>query len=223
MSAIDDLFDGYNKKQQTEVPLEHYIAVYKETDPQEIANRTGLTYDADSQSFAVRLLGTEYTISHPDYSGVDASGTPINQPYIEILLMRYLCEGNYVPASGKLAAYEELPWGTVYIKQFKGRVIGRLERDFGSDVEVFKKTVESVPGLNFKPFDKGDAGYSFEFINNIWITVMLWEGDDEFPPSAQVLFDESIKHAFNAEDLAVVGDIFCNCFKIAKKMLATAS
>lgn len=53
----------------------------------------------------------------------------------------------------------------------------------------------------------GDCAYRFEFINNLYMTFILWEGDDEFPPSAQILFDNNFPFAFSAEDVAVIGDV----------------
>jgi hypothetical protein len=35
----------------------------------------------------------------------------------------------------------------------------------------------------------------------------LWKGDDEFPPEASVLFDETADLFFSAEDMAVAGQM----------------
>jgi hypothetical protein len=37
--------------------------------------------------------------------------------------------------------------------------------------------------------------------------------DDEFPPSAQFLFSDNTPAAFNAEDLAAVGDVIIGTLK----------
>ena len=39
------------------------------------------------------------------------------------------------------------------------------------------------------------------------IQLLLWLGDDEFPPNAQILFSDNFRYAFTAEDMAVIGDI----------------
>ena len=46
-----------------------------------------------------------------------------------------------------------------------------------------------------------------------------WEGDDEFPPSSQILFSDNFAACFAAEDLAVVGDISINMMKALEKTL----
>ncbi len=42
----------------------------------------------------------------------------------------------------------------------------------------------------------------------------LWTGDDEFPPASQILFEDNFPYAYQAEDLAVVGDISITTLKI---------
>jgi hypothetical protein len=37
--------------------------------------------------------------------------------------------------------------------------------------------------------------------------ILVWEGDDEFPSSAKMLYDETVVFSFSAEDVAVAGDI----------------
>jgi hypothetical protein len=44
-------------------------------------------------------------------------------------------------------------------------------------------------------------------MNGLFISLLIWAGDDEFPPSAQILFDDNFVFAFTAEDLAVVGEV----------------
>jgi hypothetical protein len=116
-----------------------------------------------------------------------------------------------------MLAYEELPWGETYSRNFRGRVIGSLTRTFGNDLAGFKRAIEAIPGLHPEPFGTADVGYQFEFINNLKAGILLWAGDDEFPPSAQVLFADNFKYAFTAEDLAVVGDTIVHRLKDASK------
>ena len=51
--------------------------------------------------------------------------------------------------------------------------------------------------------------YHFYFYRNYdtYIIYILWSGDDEIESASNILFDSNIKHYFNAEDIAVIGDI----------------
>jgi len=43
--------------------------------------------------------------------------------------------------------------------------------------------------------------------------MLLWEGDDEFPPSSQILFSDNFPVSFAAEDMAVMGDVIIGSLK----------
>jgi len=65
----------------------------------------------------------------------------------------------------------------------------------------------------------GDCSYKIRFINDTYVVYVVWEGDDEIEPSGNILFDSNIKYYFNAEDIAVVGDMpFIRIFKELDKI-----
>ena len=86
----------------------------------------------------------------------------------------------------------------------------RLAFSYGSKLDQFKAQMEKAGARELKI---GDAAYEFEFINNHFVRFILWAGDDEFPPSAQILFSDNFPLSFEAEDLAVVGDISIGTLK----------
>ena len=57
------------------------------------------------------------------------------------------------------------------------------------------------------PVKMGDVAYSFEIMDGLSMIFIFWEGDEEFQPSAQILFSDNFASVFKAEDLAVAGDI----------------
>jgi hypothetical protein len=188
-------------------PLEHYKGVFASLDPAEIAARTRAPYDGERREFTLTLMGEDYTVHWPD------AEITIDDPYARILMLRFLSEGRYIEATGKYIAYNELPWGDVYKTNFQGRVIGRFLREFGRDPGAFKRIMEEAPGLGAEPESAGDIGYRFGFMNGLPMKVLIWEGDDEFPASAQMLYDETVVFAYTAEDVAVAGDILLRRLK----------
>jgi hypothetical protein len=159
------------------------------------------------------MLGTEYRILFPSFELLPSAGNKPATRYEQILLLRYLCEGKFFPFQGKQLSYNEFPWGGVYYRNFEGRCLKRCADAFGKDIPRFVKMIEGLPQLNATRLDSGDASYRLEFINGLYITIILWQGDDEFPPSAQILFDDNFVFAFTAEDLAVGCEILADRFK----------
>ena len=208
---------GYEKDSKERLPFEHYLKAYQDLNPEDISQRTGIPYDGETSSFTLRLMGVTCRITHPGYEvfhldGEGAGWFPLEEkPNARILVLRFLTEGAAAPASGKFLTYREIPWGEVYFKQFQGRCIFRLAYGFGNKLEKFAAIMDKVGGtkLNF-----GDISYEFEFLNGLQLRMILWAGDDEFPPSAQILFSDNFPVAFvQGEDMAVVGDVSIDMLK----------
>lgn len=186
-------------------PLEFYLARFQESDPAEIAARCGL--DWDGHIFPMRLLGQQYAVSHPELTVT--GDIPVTNPE-RILFLRYLLDGRAAAPTGKFLAYQEFPWGEVYLQQFTGRCIKRYAFSYGGKPELLEKIMEKMPARRLK---RSDAGWEVELMPGLHIQFLLWLGDDEFPPNAQILFSDNFQYAFTAEDLANIGDIVMNRMK----------
>jgi hypothetical protein len=206
--------DSRTRNQKDEVPLTHYLSLYKTLDPSEISQRCAVKLlDSIRGAFALRLMGKDYTIDFPEFCMRDTNGEALESVPEKILTLRYLCEGRYASATGKQLSYRDIPWGEVYFRNFEGRCIKRLAFAFGNDIDAFRRIMEVETSLNAAKLPQGDAGYRFEFMSGLYMSLLLWAADDEFPPSAQILFDDNFVPAFTAEDIAVVGDIVINQLK----------
>ena len=98
----------------------------------------------------------------------------------------------------------------MYIKPYTGRVLTRAAFTFGSRVAAFRAAAEKMGAL---PLPHGDAGYQFDLIGGYQMRLLVWEGDDEFPPNAQVLYSDNFAGGFAAEDRVVAGDILISVVK----------
>ncbi len=188
-----------------EVPFSYYENLFRSADPVEINRR--LPHTAwDGKRFCVTLMGTEYTISHPE-TEVLPTGRPLP---VQTFLLRYLLEGKTVPFLGNWKTFREMPWGELYIKPYTGRVLTRAAFTFGTRVEAFRKAAEKMGAT---PVPHGDAGYEFTLIGDYRIRLLVWAGDEEFPPSAQVLYSDNFEEGFAPEDRVVAGDILISAIK----------
>jgi hypothetical protein len=199
-------------------PLEHYSNIYKNLDPLETAQRCNLSFDEKDGAFNIRIVGEEHRALFPEFALLNSAGNEVENPYEKILFIRYLCEGKYFPARGKQLSYNEIPWGNVYYRNFKGRCLKRCASAFGKDIPSFKNIMELNKELRAGLLPQGDAGYRFEFINDLFVSIILWGPDDEFPPSAQILFDDNFVFAFTAEDIAAVGEVLIERLKQYKEV-----
>ena len=187
-----------------EVPFAHYEGLFQKLDPAEAASRLqDVTWDG--KAFSVTLLGTQYSITWPGYSITPEPALPV-----QTFLLRYLLESRTTPWAGTWKTFREMPWGEMYIKPYTGRVLTRAAFTFGTRVAAFKAACEKMGATALK---HGDAGYQFDFIGGYRMQILVWEGDDEFPPNAQVLYSDNFSDGFAAEDRVVAGDILISAIK----------
>ena len=211
----------YAKDSKEQRPYEYYLKTYQEIDPKEISERTGFFYDEEKKVFTVVFMGSTYEISFPDYEishKEDEKGVyPLEEAMnAKIFMVRYLSEKAKTPSSGKFLTYREVPWGEVYFRQFQGRCLMRLAFSYGNKLEAFKKVMTA---MGAKPLEQGDCAFELEFMEGFFIRLILWEGDDEFPPSSQILFSDNFPISFQAEDMAVMGDVIIGSLKSFAKCI----
>ena len=192
-----------------EVPFAHYEEKFKALEPAAV---TGRLSDVrwNGKEFTVTLLGRTYAIAHPEYAIRALDGGKLPPLPTQTFLLRYLLECKDVAWSGQWKTFREMPWGEMYIKPYTGRVLTRAAFTFGTRLAAFKAAAEKMGAEAVK---HGDAGYRFSLVGGYQMQILVWEGDDEFPPNAQVLYSDNFAAGFAAEDRVVAGDILISAIK----------
>ncbi len=183
----------------------------------EISQRTGALWSEEKRVFSLKFLKVEYSVSFPDFQVIPLCESDCDMPFplvtmndARILVMRFLLEGCSSLTSGKFLTFRQVPTGEVYDRQFNGRCVTRLARTYGNCLDVFSLAMERLGALRIKA---ADSGYEIELMDGYLIRFLLWAGDDEFPPSAQILFSDNFVSSFRAEDLVVSCDVILNTLK----------
>ena len=190
-----------------EVPFSYYLEKFAALDALDAAKRLGEPFE--NGVFTLKLLGETYEITHPHYT-ISGRGFAAKALPPQTFLLRCLLEGKKGEPAAEFKTFREMPWGELYIQPFTGRVLTRAAFTFGTRIAAFRSAAEKLGGL---PLRHGDAGYEFDFMDNYRLRLLVWEGDDEFPPSAQLLYSANFESGFSAEDRVVAGDLLINALK----------
>ena len=186
-----------------EVPFAHYEELFRSLNPEDALLRLKAV-KWDGKEFYVNLLGREFAISHPDYAIRALDEGKLPPLPVQTFLLRYLLESKDVLWLGNWKTFREMPWGEMYMKPYSGRVLSRAAFTFGFKLTAFRAACEK---MGAQPVKNGDAGYEFDLIGGYKMRLLMWEGDEEFPPNAQVLYSDNFSEGFAAEDRVVAGDI----------------
>jgi hypothetical protein len=158
-------------------------------------------------------LGQDYRVTFPQVSVQSVHGEAPDVA-TRLIVVHYLIHADGTPPADQWVAFRELPDGLVYDPAFQGRSSLRLRHEYGMDARGFVAAAEGVGGerLTF-----GDASYMFRMLPRLNMAVILHQGDEEFGPAVNVLFDGSAGHYLPTEDLAVLGGM------LAGKLLKAAN
>ena len=172
-------------------------------DIEQQCHKSGTKYQIlDSKKvIAISYLGKEYliTLSPVEIALADsAEKVPIRD---KALILHYFISAKGTPAANKVIAFRELPEGSVYFPTFSKRTIEPLLNYFGQEPQQLIGTAETLGGYQA---DYGDAAVTINAFSRVPITIVLWQGDDEFAPQGNVLFDATISDYLPTEDITVL-------------------
>jgi len=153
-----------------------------------------------------RLFGQDAVLDLRDLGiRLAASGAPA-KPADRILLLHYLMHDGPVATTDRLVSFHEIPGGAFYVDPFRARTVEPLLKRFGNDIGALRANL-GRSGATFVPH--GDLGARLHAFGPLYLTLIYQRGDEEFGPSAEVLFDAAVQRVFAAEDAAVLASRIC--------------
>lgn len=175
-------------------------------DPDLLADFSGAGIYSDKQRnvlLSLNFLNREITISWPDlafsYRGSDEE-VPIQQ---QVLLLHYFSgawSSKGVSITGEWIGFQDVPDGKFYLDAFLRRAKDPLLGAFGAHPQVLMEMATEAYGA--APLDYGDFSVVVKALPLVPIALILWKGDEEFPPDGNILFDKNTGKIFSAEDIA---------------------
>ncbi|MBT8341954.1 MAG: DUF3786 domain-containing protein [Desulfatitalea sp.] len=170
-----------------------------EEDIHTIAARCGFEVTGDGAALRVPFLDRVYRVTFPDFIFADLADTTAQVPLQEQVLLLHYMQGVRPLLTGEWIAYREIPGAGFYFSAFVKRAIDPLKQMFGQNTAALLKAAQKLGAI---PLETGDAAFELRLLPFAPIQVIVWEGDDEFPAEANVLFDASIGEYLPAEDAA---------------------
>ena len=169
--------------------------------PGKLALRSGCGRDEDGD-FRLAFLWREYVISGDGFTVRLAETGEEPSSFVQSIILTYLATADGATPSSRWVGFRDLPDGLFYVQAFQGYSGGRLVRELEGGVEAFRRACERLGG---EPLEIGDAGYVFTVLPRVHLALVYWEGDDEFPSQARVLFEDTAAHYLPTDGLAILG------------------
>lgn len=174
----------------------------REIPPHKLALRSGCGQEPDG-AYRLTFFWRDYLVRPPDFTVQRADTGEEPSSFIQAILLTYLVTADGTTPSGRWITFHSLPDGMFYAQAFRGYAEDRLVRELGEEgLEAFRQGAERLGG---EPIEIGDAGYAFQILPRIHLAAVYWLGDEDFPPRASILFEDTASHYMPTDGLAILG------------------
>ena len=173
---------------------------FARADPAMMAACCGGSYRRERGVLELSYCGAPVRASHPsgevECDTLELTGAEV------VLVLQYLAGARGFPPVGRWVSFLELPGGPHHYDLFRREAVERIARRFGDRPE---ELVERAGRLGGTPARTGSASASIPAFHGIPLLAVVWGGDEEFPPSANLVFDAGSHRALPTASLYVLG------------------
>ncbi|MEJ5300075.1 MAG: DUF3786 domain-containing protein [Thermodesulforhabdaceae bacterium] len=118
----------------------------------------------------------------------------------QVLVAHYLLGASGEKETGEWITFRDIPDGHFYYDAFLRRARDPFLKTFGEKLQLYERVAPMIGGVPVEGI--GDVAFDFRVFPRITLRIILWKGDDEFPPEASILFDKNIQLYLSVEDIA---------------------
>lgn len=182
-------------KDRYHTAYEQAKALLQRSDVEAVCERTGSL--RTTGGLAVDYFHSRYEIILPEVSFAPDTLRRSDQ----VLILHYLTNTGTGEARGEYVTFKELPNAMFYDYAFRKRGPDRILGKYGDKPDAL---VEAAAHLGAQPAAAGDTSIQFSVLPRIEVQVVLYHGDEEFPPDVSMLFRDDIVRFLDLEDVAVL-------------------
>jgi hypothetical protein len=179
---------------------------FRKIDPKTLAQNSGAVFQVGSKGAVLHLpfFYRKIEISWPEGEVISLEGAKDLSLQGQGLIMHYLVQAKGAPLTNTWITFREIPSGEFYYPAFVKRAKEPLVRTFGSQPELLIDLGTKMGGTKGA---EGNVALCFQTFPHVPVCLIIWAGDNEFPPDGNLLFDSSISKYLPTEDIAVLSGL----------------
>lgn len=174
--------------------------------PEQLAALTDSELKGTDQDrlFSFSYWGKPVELSCQDYIARDQESQAILPPVHQAMILYYFHSSRGSTETGKWVSFSELADGQFYNAAFQGYTSKKLLQHFGDDYPAFNQANLDLCGVktNF-----GDGAYRYQILPRVAMLMVYWEGDEEFPPSYKILFEDIVDYHLPTDACAILASM----------------
>jgi hypothetical protein len=162
----------------------------KALNPEEVIARTGCRFDKTHNQYLLDVWGCQYCVDLKT-NEVRPQGLSIKtyNNYLYLFILFFLLKSKNILLSGKWVSQKDIKGGEAFFRGPHTLPVDKITDRFGDDIDLFKKECKKLNGVTL---DLADAAFVFQITPTLPVAVLFWQGDEDFPSEAKLLFDSTI-------------------------------
>jgi hypothetical protein len=180
-----------NKISPGELHVWHKLA---DLNPKNVCKQAKVTFDAEIASYTLRSFGCDLGIAindrkiieYPDANGPSLLGKLGRELCLSALW--YMITAKNIPETNRLVKPASLPGGQIFVKGSHVLPLEEAAVKYDGNPQNFIETGVMYGG---EKLSYGDASIKLYPYPRVPVVLILWKGDDEFPPNVDILLDAS--------------------------------
>ena len=160
--------------------------------------------EEDFIEFKIPLFKDIVKVTYPDFTFSKKDGAQINLVSKNIILHYLEKVTPYIKTTDELVSYKHIPGAFNYYPVFQKKVTIPLLSKYNS----LDKFQEIFNRMEVTPVNLGDSAFKIKALPKVDINVIYWDGDEEFSPNLDFLFDSSVGDLLSLEDIVVISQMF---------------
>lgn len=190
-----------NKVDHYELTCEKWRTIFLEMEQEKIIEQFGL--EADAGALYIIYFGQKYRIDRKN-GMITLADDPEERlafnTLISIYNLFYYAKPN-AEVSGEFVPFRHVKRAAPFDPAFQRTVLKPLAKTFEGKGELLEKACMALHGT---PIPQGDVGYVIPAFDCMPLTVIFWDGDEEFEAQANILFDADITEFIHEETVVCI-------------------
>lgn len=185
-----------------ELTCETWRKIFLDMDQEDLICRFRLEHDEDAMY--ITYYGEIYRIDRKNgmITLLDDPDRRISFNTLMSIYNLFYYSKPYARVRGEFVPFRQVKRAAPFDPAFQRTVVRMFARSFEGHSDLLEKACMALKG---RPIRQGDVGYVIDAFDCIPVTVVFWDGDDEFEAQANILFDADITDFIHEETVCCIG------------------
>ncbi len=176
--------------------------------PAEVCRRAICGYDQAARAYTLSVWGDEYTVFLDKHRIECRRGDgPGPHTYFSVFLIHHLLRVPETGLANDWISEKDIPGGATFFRGPHEIPTQMISDRYGNAVDAFRRRCEQLGG---RPLPMADAAASFLITPRTPVAVLYWQGDEDFPPEAKILYDRSLAGYFALDVIYALAVDICS-------------